>query len=764
MAITNGFQVSPGVNVKEKDITQYIAAVSSTDGGLAGVYSWGPMKQITLVNNQGEYVKRFGKPSNANFETWFVGANFLDDSDNLHVSRAGNTAGTSPYVTVTVTAANSTVVTTNTAPLAEGMILVSSDNGTIRAAATIASIVNSTAFTLASSSQALVSNTDTLQFKSNNAVFSAFGNTGPVANLSSVMVFNKEDFAAKEGTFDTDVKYIARYPGADGNSIRVSQCDTATAFNSTINLAAFGATVSINAGSNVATITLANTTPGANLAAATASINALAQSLKGNFQLTDQVEFGDNDGGYQSLQVAGFSNVVTSSNSTLATATFTMSFVDQLKLISDKEVTTSLTRYWEFYDLIDTAPGQSTYVRNSGNTAANDELHVVVVDDGGVFTGVPGSVLEVYKNVSRATDSKTEDGNGNYYREVINQASQYVWAVNDRSTAVSNTALNVTSATNNQVLELYFDNGSNGADESSVSLGDLAAAYDKFASGEDVDISLIMTGKARGGPSQAQLGNYLVDNIAEKRKDCVVFISPPKNTVVNNIGNEVDAIVEFRNANRSSSYAFMDSGYMYMYDRYNDVYRWVPLNGSIAGLAVRTDRTNDPWWSFAGFNRGQLKNVVKLAWNPKKAERDQLYKSNVNPVNTFPGDGTVLYGDKTLQAKASAFDRINVRRLFIVLEKAISNYAKYSLFEFNDDITRSLFKSRIIPYLRDVKSRRGLYEFLVVCDKTNNTGEVIDRNEFVGDIKVKPARSINFITLNFVAVGTSVSFSEIASI
>ena len=289
----------------------------------------------------------------------------------------------------------------------------------------------------------------------------------------------------------------------------------------------------------------------------------------------------------------------------------------------------------------------------------------------------------------------------------------------------------------------------------------MAAAYDLFKSAEDVDVSLILAGKARGGTNGEQIANYLIDNIAEVRKDCVVFVSPDRADVVSNIGSESTDVVTFRNSLRSTSYGVLDSGYKYQYDKYNDLYRFVPLNGDTAGLCVRTDDTRDPWWSPAGFNRGQIKNIVKLAYNPSKAERDILYKAGVNPVTTFPGQGTVLFGDKTLLAKPSAFDRINVRRLFIVLEKAVATASKFTLFEFNDEFTRAQFKNLVEPFLRDVQGRRGIYDFKVVCDSSNNTGEVIDRNEFVGDIYIKPARSINFIQLNFVAVRTGVEFSEI---
>jgi hypothetical protein len=279
--------------------------------------------------------------------------------------------------------------------------------------------------------------------------------------------------------------------------------------------------------------------------------------------------------------------------------------------------------------------------------------------------------------------------------------------------------------------------------------------YDKFANPEEVDVSLIITGNADSTLISS------VKSLVETRKDCVAFVSPDFDDCVNKSDSEVTNIVEKRNLLGSSSYMVMDSGWKYQFDKYNNVYRWVPLNGDIAGLCVRTDFERDAWFSPAGFNRGQIRNVIKLAWYPTKSERDDLYKNNINPVVTFPGEGVILFGDKTLLAKPSAFDRINVRRLFIVLEKAIARAAKYSLFEFNDAFTRAQFVALVEPYLRDVQGRRGIFDFRVVCDETNNTPEVIDRNEFVGDIYIKPARSINFIQLNFIAVRTGVAFEEI---
>jgi phage tail sheath protein FI len=315
-----------------------------------------------------------------------------------------------------------------------------------------------------------------------------------------------------------------------------------------------------------------------------------------------------------------------------------------------------------------------------------------------------------------------------------------------------NTAPNTSFGAAAATYSISLANGS----DVSPSDGNLQTGYDFFKNVDSVDISLILT----GGSSNV-VSKYVVDNIAETRKDCVVFISPIKTDVINQVGSEVTKITTTRNGFNASSYAFMDCNWKYQFDKYNNVYRWVPLNGDIAGLCVRTDQQRDPWFSPAGFNRGQIKNVTKLAWNPNKSQRDDLYKIGVNSVVSFQGDGVVLYGDKTMQTKPSAFDRINVRRLFIVLEKAIARAAKYSLFEFNDEFTRAQFKSLVEPYLRDVQGRRGIFDFKVVCDTSNNTPEVIDRNEFVGDIYIKPARSINFIQLNFVAVRTGVSFETI---
>jgi phage tail sheath protein FI len=420
---------------------------------------------------------------------------------------------------------------------------------------------------------------------------------------------------------------------------------------------------------------------------------------------------------------------------------------------------------WSYRGLFNKVTGTSRRARNGfNNTTANDEIHLVVIDENGAITGTPNTVLEKFEALSVATNARdTSTGETLYYKSVINQKSKYIRvlggfptglpASNNWNSDITSSIVFLQSPSSTNVAS--FINGSSGTDNSDSKVRD---AYANFANSEDIDISLLLT----AGHS-ANVCQYIVQNIAENRKDCVAFLSPGyANSVYNS--DTTTSIVNYRNnalSNLSSSYAVIDSGWKYIYDQYNSQYVWVPLNGDIAGLCARTDQVRDPWFSPAGVQRGQIKNVIKLSFNPNKAQRDTLYQNDINPVVSFTGEGTMLYGDKTMQGFASAFDRINVRRLFITLEKAISRYARTNLFEFNDEFTRSQFTNIVTPFLRTVQSRRGIYDFRVVCDSTNNTTDVIDRNEFVGDIYVKPAKSINFIQLNFVAVRSGVAFEEI---
>ena len=416
--------------------------------------------------------------------------------------------------------------------------------------------------------------------------------------------------------------------------------------------------------------------------------------------------------------------------------------------------------------------------------------------------GQKDEVVEAHGNLSVIKDAKSSDGADIFYADYLNRNSEYVWfadhpifnvpqadGTDDTETidtgsgasitltsgtgsgtfhgwGITSTAAlaqNITGGSANNAfmmphapLSTSFQGGSDGT---APSAADLIRAYDKMKSAEDTDVSLLMT--ANHGSTVVR---HVINNIAETRKDCVAFFSPEKADVVGvtDSSTATDNVVDYRETvNMNSSYAVMDSGYKYMFDKHNDKFRFVPLNGDIAGLCARTDADRDPFFSPGGFTRGQIKGVVKLPYNPKQAERDKLYSNQVNPVVAFPGEGTVLFGDKTQLTKPSAFDRINVRRLFILLEKAIANAARFQLFEFNDEFTRSQFVSIVEPFLRDIQGRGGITDFRVVCDASNNTAQVVDSNQFRGDIFIKPSRAINFIQLNFVAVRSGVEFSEV---
>ena len=406
---------------------------------------------------------------------------------------------------------------------------------------------------------------------------------------------------------------------------------------------------------------------------------------------------------------------------------------------------------WAHAGFFDSAP----------DTDTNQEIAVAVL--------VSGTVTETY-TVSLVEGNKDAEGNNIFIDDVIANKSKHVYMIAanmptsgdvDESTPAADTADYTLSA------------GTDGA--SAPTAGNWTISWDLFANADTLDVNLLIAGAAAGEALEiaSTVQRYVVQTVAEGRKDCVAFVSPPKDEIVGiAAATQLSNLQEWRTAtggyttnhmNINSSYGFLDGNYKYQYDKYNDNYRWVPLAGDIAGLCVFTDSSKDAWWSPGGLNRGKIKGVVKLAFNPTTGHRDRMYKSpyGINPVVSMPGQGTVLWGDKTMLTKPSAFDRINVRRLFIVLEKAISTASKYMLFEFNDAFTRSQFKGMVEPFMKDVKGRRGMYDFLVVCDETNNTGEVLDRNEFVADIYIKPARSINFITLNFIATKSGVEFSEL---
>ena len=642
------FQVSPGVNVSEIDLTTVVPAVSTTEAGIGGQFQWGPANTAVLISSEEELVSNFWKPSTNSAADFFTAASFLAYGNALYVVRglSGRTAGQTTR------------------------------NATTNAANTIDTIIK---------------NDDDHEDNWSNGR----SNVGP---------------------------FVAKWPGALGNSLKVSTCAGANAWSSTLT-----GTLSITAGSTTvegnSTSFLTEVTVGDILVLGPDKRERKVKSIT--------------DGDTLVLESAYSGNSVT--------------FEDGSGGFANAE------RRWEYYNMFDDAPGTTTYANTY--SATNDEIHVAIIDEDGEISGTPGQVIERFGGLSLGYDALTESGESNYYKEVINRRSKWAWWMAHEG-AYTNAGGSVKLGTTFSGAPVPKTNSfANGRDGNTLATAEVLSAYGKFSNKDEIDVSFLL-----GAGNSTTVINSLTQNTAEVRMDCLVVCSPEKADVVDNgrySGAQRDDIIDHRNALTSSSYVVMDSGWKYMYDKYNDVYRWIPCNGDVAGTMVRTDMNRDPWYSPAGFNRGQVKNVVKLAYNPDKADRDQLYKKGVNPIVTFPGQGTVLFGDKTLLAKPSAFDRINVRRLFIVLEKAIARAAQFTLFEFNDEFTRSQFRNLVEPFLRDVQGRRGITDFRVVCDETNNTPEVIDRNEFIGDIYIKPDRSINFIQLNFVAVRTGVDFNEV---
>ena len=703
------FLVSPGVHVREIDLTNIVPSIQTNIGAVAGPFEKGPVSSVVNIGSEAELVAIFGKPNSSNFEYFFTAANFLQYSNALKVVRC------------------------------------------------------------------------------ESAVLNACSNLGLLIRDADHYTNSFRDGQGSVGPF------AARTAGDHGNSLAVSICATSTAFSQDIT------------GANQV-----NGTPASGATSITVDDVDLASNV---INVGDIVSFFTDSGfGTPATGHAGKEYEVTARDT--ANNTITVRDLDNPNgtgLAASLADNSFIRRRWKFYDLFDSAPGTSTWSTKEGR-GANDEMHIVVYDTTGKISGfaenVAGqrtlSVLETYTALSKNPNAKTAQGGTNYYAEILYIRSAFIFWMDHLSAgtnwgkdldASNALVLNATDANSadegdnvlaetgdNMILDTdagsftavdtpTLDSLTGGPDDYNLSLGEKRSAYDLFANAELHDINFIL-----GGPSvtltassfgvagdEFDTHGTMITDLAELRKDLVAFISPARQSVVNvqssntqtvNVKNSFDTLP-------SSSYVVYDSGYKYMYDKYADVYRYVPLNGDIAGLCANTDRVADPWFSPGGYNRGNIRGAIKLAYNPQQSERDILYKARINPVVDFPGQGVVLFGDKTALTKPSAFDRINVRRLFLVLEKAIATAAKFQLFEFNDEFTRAQFRNLVEPFLRDVQGRRGITDFQVVADGSNNTGEVIDRNEFIADIYIKPARSINFITLNFVAVRTGVEFNEV---
>ena len=731
-----GFQVSPGVAVKEVDLTTIVPSVSTTDGAFAGVFRWGPLEEIVLVGDENQLVADFGAPDDDTFVSFFTAANFLAYGNKLRLVRCADTITYQDFE-FTATAVGTTLETS--ASMRAGNCFVRPGdvvtfNGEERDIVSVensSEVVLNRSFTTSPSHQTVI-------LKNYKGCLNATAEdvTGTGTPGIGALIKNDGDYQENFSNGLADVgPFCAKYAGALGNSLIVSMCPGTLAYKNPQITGSVSTTVNSTIVSGVYT--------GQDLQASPPVQGTLSTKF------TEELAVGSI---IKDLATGQERKVLAISND--GTLTVDTPFSPTLSAAK-------LSAKWQYADAIGIQPDTSNYAQTKG--AFEDELHVVVVDGDGKFSGTKGTILERHSFLSKAYDAKTEDGSSSYYANVLNRRSKFIrWT--DHLIDGQNWGLkaedvkpgNFNSPKKPYTVQLRGGaDANNKLDNPGVDAGQIKG-YGLFKNPELVDISLVMLGDA-----ETNVVIDVINNICEARKDCIAFISPPRDAVIDNAGNEATDTIAYRNTLPSTSYAVMDSGWKYQYDKYNDKTRWVPLNGDIAGLCVRTDVEQDPWWSPAGYNRGNIKNVLKLAYSPFKGERDDLYLAGINPVVSQQGQGTILFGDKTLLSKPSAFDRINVRRLFIVLEKSIAKMSKYMLFEFNDEFTRQQFRSMVEPYLRDVQSRRGIYDFRVVCDKTNNTGEVIDRNEFRGDIYIKPARSINFIELKFVAVRTGVEFSEV---
>lgn len=541
-----------------------------------------------------------------------------------------------------------------------------------------------------------------------------------VANGSAVNIGNSTTYNASFADGQASVGgFAAKYPGVLGNSLKVSMAD-ASSYTKTLS--------------------------------GTIAVAASANTLTG----TDT---------HFTTELAVGSYVVMTVGSVAVTATVTEIISDTLANVDVNYSSTqdgiTAVAHWEFYSYFATAPVDSNQALAVG--ATGDGLHIVVVDEDGVISGTSGTILEMFDNVSKARNALKFDGTSGYYKNVLNNSKYVWWMDHPESNAVSTVGSDfgdaVVAGAFKDLLAPITSSLSGGVDGDVASDGELMTAYDLFKNTEQVSVSLIFTGNV-----STDISRYVVQNVAELRQDSIAFISPNDAgaPIIGNTSTSLTSIISWYNTvNLNSSYGVADTGFKYQYDKYNDVYRWIPLNADIAGLCARTDSVAEAWYSPAGLNRGQIKNVTRLAYNPDKAARDELFKRNINPVVSFPGEGTLLYGDKTTMRRPSAFDEIGVRRLFIGLETSIAIASRSFLFEQNTDLTRKLFAGMITPKLRDVKGRQGITDFYVDIGPNVNTPDTIDAGELRANIFIKPVHSIRFIKLNFVATRTGASFTEI---
>jgi len=737
------FQVSPGVAVKEIDLTNVIPAVSTSIGGYAGRYRWGPVEQVTLISSENELANQFGKPNDQYARSFFESAAFLQYGDALKVVRAEednllNASSGLPVGAISgITVANAVDYQAATSPneIITTVEAVGTGTGAILGAPTYKVSYNVVGSGLDGEPDGInysVGDVVSLNIAGNDITFTVTeidNDDGENGNVKRFVmdepdtIFQASDLAAL-AQFDELPTTVVSYSGIEPSG-------------AAIQLAFEPVTIPVISGGSGydETTTL-------ELNGVPASVYEPAPPITINIQETSfDNELIKNDEDFENSKSGLEDDIYSRYAGAIGNKT-------RVYILNNTNFAGSFTGATGTYDVagnFDSAPD------------ANTELHILVTTTAKEFTGDNSEssemVVETWPFLGVASTSKSSDGSNNYYVDVINSRSSWIYIPNAIAGEKDLTAEEAT----------YEFSG--GVDGSTVrNDGLVSTALSLLADSETEDVNLLFT-ETDSNENTHTLAN-LVLSVATDRKDCVAFVSPPvSSTKGQSASNALTSVNGYKNTlSAPDSYGVIGSTSLTVYDKYNDKFIHIGSQGHLAGLCANTDNVADAWFSPAGFNRGQLRNVAKVDFNPNKAQRDSLYKNGINPIVAFPGQGIVLFGDKTLQSKPSAFDRINVRRLFIVLEKAIATAAKYQLFELNDEFTRAVFRNAVEPFLRDVQGRRGIYDFAVVCDETNNTGQVIDSNRFVADIYIKPARSINFITLNFIATRTGVDFSEVVGL
>ena len=743
-------QSSPGVVVQERDLTTITTLTTANTGVIAAPFELGPVEEIKTIGTERELVATFGEPNEYNYEYWYTAAQFL------------------------------------------------SYGGLLKAVRTDSSALK-------------------------NAV-----NTG-----TAVKIKNLQDYETTYLNGSNTWKWAARTPGTKGNSIGIFITDAGAdqiavvpapgsgndhefvateALSATSGAAGkvFKYSVLLTVGSVVGTF-VPGTTTTITISGSAQTVNVLAYDADNG-----KIEIGMPSGGITGIIADGMTVTQGSNTAVIGTSGIerrvyiakdkgSIDFAASDSIADTNSTAVSISSVRVEYDereylpsqkWVNVAPRPGTSSFATANGGFRDEMHILVIDVDGKITGNAGTLLERYIGVSKASDGKTSVGEANYYVEVVQQKSEYIyWGEHETGLFDVDSASGVFGGASTVSFDLFLSSAGStdypagattvgskanatyyyrlesgadyavGSGEYTVAQGDVTTAYGLLEDPESQTIDFILTGPSGSDDAAALAKITSLVSIVEERRDCMLFVSPRRGNLigVSSAATQTDNLIAFFDQLPSSNYMVFDSGYKYIYDKYNDVYRYVPCNGDIAGLCLQTTEVSEPWFSPAGFQRGVIRNAIKLAYTPNKTQRDRLYSARVNPVVSFPGQGIVLFGDKTAQGFASAFDRINVRRLFLTIERVISGAAKAQLFEQNDETQRGFFLNIVEPYLRDVQGRRGVTDFLVKCDESNNPPESVDRGEFNAEIFVKPTRTINYITLTFVATRTGVAFTEVAN-